>query len=297
MVDSIANGPQTWTHRYIDLPDVRLHVTEAGPEDGPLLILLHGFPEFWYAWRHQIEPLADAGFRVLAPDQRGYNLSDKPRQLGAYRLDRLAADVIALIDAVGRKQTFLAGHDWGGAVAWWLGAIAPERIRRLAILNLPHPVVFARHIRSSRIQRRKSWYMFMFQLPWLPERRMARNDWEMGVRALRSTSRPGTFDDQEIARYKKAWNQPGSLRGMIQWYRAAWRRPAPWPSTRVRVPTRIIWGMRDRFLDPQMIEPSLALCDEGHVQRLSDATHWLQHEEPEVVNRLLIEFFSGKRHR
>src|SRR4051794_28893294 len=145
---------------------VMLHAVAAGPGDGPLVILLHGFPEFWYGWRHQIEPLAAAGFRVLVPDQRGYNLSDKPKKIPAYNLDVLARDVVGLIDDAGAARACVVGHDWGGAVAWWLGVKHPERLAKLALLNIPHPLVMRRALRRSSEQRRKSSYMFSFQLPW-----------------------------------------------------------------------------------------------------------------------------------
>ena len=127
-------------HLTLATHGVRLHAVEAGPEDGPLLILLHGFPEFWYGWRRQIGPLAAAGFRVLVPDQRGYNTSDKPRSVAAYGLDELALDVVGLIDATGVEKACVVGHDWGGVVGWWLGVRYPQRIERLALLNIPHPL-------------------------------------------------------------------------------------------------------------------------------------------------------------
>lgn len=278
--------------RFFDLPTLRLHAVTAGPEVGPLVVLLHGFPELWYGWRHQIPALAAAGFRVLAPDQRGYNLSDKPRPLSAYCLDRLAEDAVALLDACGRERAFVAGHDWGAAVAWWTAVRFPERVERLAILNVPHPLVMRRHLRSNPAQRRKSWYIFFFQLPWLPELALRRKYFRMAVKGLR-TARPGTFSDADLAVYRAAWSRPGALRAMVNWYRAALRRPpARVPSPRVKPPALVLWGERDRFLGREMIEPSLALCDEARLERIPEATHWLQHEEPAAVNRLLIEHFS-----
>src|SRR3954463_14227547 len=180
-------------HRTIATNGVHLHVVEAGPEGGPLVILLHGFPEFWYGWRRQIEPLAAAGFRVLAPDQRGYNLSDKPRKISAYNLDLLARDVVGLIEEAGAGKARVVGHDWGGAVAWWLGVKHPERLAKLALLNIPHPLGMRRALRRSSEQRRKSSYMFSFQLPWLPERAFRAHHFAYAVKSLRASSRPGTF--------------------------------------------------------------------------------------------------------
>jgi epoxide hydrolase 4 len=277
-------------HRTIPVQGIDLHVVEAGPASGPLLILLHGFPESWRSWRQQIEPLAAAGFRVVAPDQRGYNLSDKPRGVAAYRLDRLAGDVAALIDEAGCERASIVGHDWGGAVAWWFAVTHPERLDRLALLNIPHPYVMRRHLLKSRAQRRKSWYIFFFQLPWLPELWLRRHSYAAATRALLATSRKGTFSAADLDLYREAWSQPGAVTGMINWYRAALRMPPPRPaSARVRAPTLLIWGTGDRFLGQEMAQPSIDLCDQGRLVLL-DATHWVQHEEPAAVNQLLVEF-------
>ncbi|MBV8199110.1 MAG: alpha/beta fold hydrolase [Acidobacteria bacterium] len=279
-------------HRTIATNGIRLHAVEAGPPGGRLLILLHGFPELWHAWHRYIEPFAAAGFRVLVPDQRGYNLSDKPRGIAAYRLDRLARDVVGLIDDAGRERACLAGHDWGGAVAWWVGIEFPQRLERLALLNIPHPHVMRRHLRGSREQRRRSRYMFFFQLPCLPELALRRGDWAYCARALTATSRPGTFSAADLAVYRQAWSQPGAVTAMLDWYRAALRRPPPRPaSLRVRVPALLLWGTRDRFLGSEMAQPSIDLCDDGRLE-LVDATHWLHHEEPALVQRRLAEFFG-----
>jgi pimeloyl-ACP methyl ester carboxylesterase len=279
-------------HRVIATNGVRLHAVEAGPPDGRLLILLHGFPEFWYGWHRHIESFAAAGYRVLVPDQRGYNLSDKPRGVASYRLDRLAGDVVGLIDDAGRERACLAGHDWGGAVAWWVGVNFPRRLDRLALLNIPHPYVMRRHLLHDRDQRRRSWYIFFFQLPWLPEIYLRRNDWAYGVRALTVTSRPGTFSESDLALYRQAWSQPGAVSAMIHWYRAALRMPPPRPaSPRVEVPTLLLWGTGDRFLGREMAQPSIDLCDDGRLVFL-DATHWVHHEEPGEVQRRLAEFFA-----
>lgn len=282
------------SQEFFDLPTLRLHAVTAGPADGPLVILLHGFPEFWYSWRHQIGPLAAAGFRVVAPDQRGYNLSAKPKGLGAYCLDRLAEDVRDLIHVCGRERAFVVGHDWGGVSAWWTAVRFPEVVAKLAILNVPHPMVMRRFLWRDRAQRRRSWYIYFFQLPWLPERRFAADDFKNGVRALRSTARPGTFSDEDVARYREAWAQPGALRGMLAWYRAAFRRPPKrLPSVRVKPETLVLWGEKDRFLGAEMIAPSLALCDHASDVRLSNASHWVQHEEAEAVNERLVGFFRS----
>ncbi len=282
---------------FIQTNGVRLHGIQAGPNDGPLVIFLHGYPEFWYSWRHQIRYFAERGFHVLAPDQRGYHLSDKPRGLSAYRLDVLAADVIGLMDHFGREKAFVVGHDWGGVVAWWLGIQHPERLHKLAILNVPHPTVMRRHLRSNPRQRRRSRYVLFFQLPWLPEWSMRKNNWEMARKALLKTSLPGTFTEEDIQQYVQAWSQPGAATAMINWYRAALRRkPRPRrDSIRVPVPTLLIWGTQDRFLGQEMVQPSIELCDDGQVELIEEATHWVQQDVPEKVNQRLEAFFAAKR--
>jgi pimeloyl-ACP methyl ester carboxylesterase len=280
-------------HRTIATNGVRLHVVEAGPEDGPLLILLHGFPEFWYGWRRQIGPLAAAGFRVQVPDQRGYNLSGKPRRVSSYNLDLLAGDVVGLIDAAGAAKARVVGHDWGGIVGWWLGVRHPQRLERLALLNIPHPLVMESTLRHSAVQRKKSRYILFFQLPWLPERLFSRDDFAYAQKSLRISSRPGTFSDEDIARYKEAWSQPHAVRSMLHWYRAALRaRPRRPKSARVTVPTLLIWGTKDRFLSPEMAQSSIDLCDHGRLELIPEATHWVHLEEPARVNELLVDFLG-----
>jgi pimeloyl-ACP methyl ester carboxylesterase len=270
---------------------VTLHVARAGPADGPLVILLHGFPEFWYGWRHQVGPLAESGFRVLAPDQRGYNLSEKPKGLAHYTLDALADDVEALIDAAGRPKAALVGHDWGGIVAWHVATRSPGRVDRLAVLNAPHPSVIGKQLWTRPGQALRSWYVFAFQLPWLPEAGLKRFGGLPLAEALRTSSRKGAFSDDDLARYRRAWSEPGAVTAMLAWYRA-WFRAGTAPPTkpRVQVPALILWGKKDVALEPDLAQSSLALCDQGRLVFFPDATHWLQHEEPDDVNRRLLAF-------
>jgi len=275
---------------FIQTNGITLHVMQAGPEDGPLLILLHGFPEFWYCWHKQIQPLADAGYRVWVPDMRGYNLSEKPRGFSAYNLDALAADVVGLIDAAGVDQARLVGHDWGAAVSWWTASKYPKRLSKLGILNVPHHRVMADHLRTSRAQRRKSWYIYLFQLPWLPEFMMRRKNYDVLARAIRGRKKRSPAENE---RYREAWSQPGALTGMVHYYRALLRdRPARAGSKRITMPTLVIWGAQDFALGREMAQPSIDLCDDGRLVFLERATHWVQHDEPERVNELLLEFLA-----
>ncbi|MFE1600040.1 alpha/beta fold hydrolase [Methylobacterium sp. ID0610] len=287
---TVTNVPLPAT-RSIRLRGLVMHLAEAGPEEGPLTLLLHGFPEFWYGWRHQIAPLAAAGLRVVAPDQRGYAGSDKPSDLGAYHLDELAADVVALADAFGRERIRVVGHDWGGLVAWRAAAQYPERIDRVAILNAPHPDVFLDYAKRHPSQGLRSFYVGFFQLPWLPEAILGAGGFALLRRALVTTSRPGTFEAASLDRYAAAWAEPGALTGMLNWYRALRlpRRPAPSP---IQPPVLVLWGKRDTALEAQLAEDSLTRCIDGRLHWFPDATHWLQHEEAEAVNRALIAFLT-----
>jgi pimeloyl-ACP methyl ester carboxylesterase len=278
-------------HQTIHTNGIRLHIVTAGPKKGRPVLLLHGFPEFWYGWRAQIPALAKAGHRVIVPDQRGYNLSDKPEGAGAYRMEALVGDVLGLADALGYEQIDLVGHDWGAAVAWAFALLHPERVRKLGILNVPHPAVMLRFLRRDPEQVRRSWYIFFFQLPWLPEHFLRRNDWRNMTRALRGSGKIHTFTNEDIAKYKQAWSQPGALTAMLHWYRAMMRHRSKLPrDPLVKAPTLMLWGMRDAALSHRMARPSLDFCQDGKLIFFEDATHWVQHDEGELVTQYLLDF-------
>ncbi|MGF7205958.1 pimeloyl-ACP methyl ester carboxylesterase [Skermanella aerolata] len=270
----------------------RLAAIDEGPVDGPLVILLHGFPEFSYAWRNQVGPLADDGWRVLVPDQLGYNLSDKPVGLENYDIDALADDVLRLAEAAGYRTFSLVGHDWGGIVAWWLALRDPDRIERLAILNAPHPATMTRYAMTHPTQMLRSWYILFFQIPGLPEALLRAGGYRMARRMLTGTSRGDAFSRHDLDHYQEAWSRPGALTAMINWYRAL-RKRRKLRSERVRVPTMILWGERDAALEFPLALAALRRCDQGRLFRFPNATHWLQHEEPEDVNHLLRAFLSS----
>jgi len=277
---------------WIEINGTCLHVVQAGPEEGPLVILLHGFPEFWFGWRHQLPALAAAGYRVWAPDQRGYNLSAKPASLDAYSVDTLARDVVGLIDAAGRDRAFLVGHDWGASIAWWVATRYPDQIDRMVVINVPHWAIFREHMRRNVRQVLRSWYILFFQIPWLPEAFARLGDWAMPARALRQSSLPGTFTDADLDEYRKAWSQPGAYTAMLNWYRAVVQKPPAFPmDPRITVPTLLIWGAKDPFLGSEMARPSIELCDQGRLVFLEGATHWVQHEKASEVNELIVRFF------
>ena len=277
-------------HRFISTNGITLHVATVGKQGDPLVILLHGFPEFWYGWRRQMLTLEQDGFRVWVPDQRGYNLSEKPRRVSDYALDELARDIVGLIDASGEEKVYLAGHDWGAAVAWWLGMFYPDRLHKLVILNVPHPGTMYTFLRTHPRQLLKSWYALFFQLPLLPE---------IGFRlfmhrALRLSAKPDTFSAQDIKTYRSAWRQPRATHNMLNWYRAAFRisKYRNFSGERVSIPTHIIWGEQDTALDKRMAAHSLQWCDDGRLTTFPAATHWVQHDASADVSQILIDFFS-----
>ena len=291
--------PLILDEKFISTNGIQLHVMQAGPQDGPLVILLHGFPEFWFGWRHQIQPLAEAGYRVWVPDQRGYNLSDKPKGVAAYHIDTLANDILGLIEAAGEEKATIIGHDWGAAVAWHLATFYPDRVEKLGILNVPHPAILIQTLRKSFAQLRKSWYMFFFQIPWLPEWGLGRKNAQAATEMLRRSGKPDTFTDEDLAFYREAWTQPGALSAMIHWYRSAIRSgigdmfKTPTDLPRITVPTLMFWGKQDVALSAEMAQPSIDLCDEGELIFFENATHWVQHDESEAVTQYLFDFLQG----
>ena len=283
--------PTTAHARFVSVGEVRLHTIVAGPEHGPLAILLHGFPESWYSWRQQIPLLADLGYRVVVPDQRGYNLSDKPRDVAAYRLNRLTADVRGLVRALGRTKATLIGHDWGGVVAWRFAMDYPEALERLVVLNAPHPQAFARELRRGWDQRLRSWYMLFFQLPWLPEALLTfapRQTAEFVFR--RTATRRSAFDEQTLTRMAAALAQPGAMRAMLNWYRATLRFPPPPLSRRIETPTLLLWGEDDAALSEALTHHLAAWVPQIQVRTILNCGHWVQNEAPDEVNAHLRTF-------
>jgi pimeloyl-ACP methyl ester carboxylesterase len=284
--------PVATESRVLDLPGLRMHVVTAGPAHGPLVILLHGFPEYWYSWRRQIGPLAEAGFHVVAPDQRGYNLTG---QAGPYDLATTAGDALRLMDAFGQRQAHWVGHDWGGAVAWTVAEQYPSAVESLTICNVPHPLVGVRSVLRGNVrQAARSAYIYFFQLPGLPEWLLARNDYRLMRQGLRATSNQGTFTDLDLDRYARAWAQPGALRAMLGWYRSFMRggllRLGRMPPVRrIAARTLLVWGERDPALGVELAVESARLLERGRLVRLPEATHWVHQDQPDEVNRLMLD--------
>jgi len=279
------------SYQIIRANNINLHVALAGPKDGNPVILLHGFPDASFGWDAQIRALAQAGFFVIAPDQRGYNLSDKPRGVENYRVELLVADILTLADELRLPQFNLAGHDWGALVSWNLVENHPHRLKRLAILNVPHPRVMNEFLRTNWRQRLKSWYAFFFQLPILPEIILGAFNWRILSRPMSHS-----FSETALNRYRAAWSQTGAITAMINWYRCLFQHPPQkQPAKQIQVPTLMIWGKLDPHLMWQMAPGSIARCENGRLEFLEDATHWVQQDQPETVNRLLIEHFTDNK--
>lgn len=290
------------SHRFATTNGLRMHYVEKGAPGRPLVLLLHGFPDFWWSWRHQIDPLVEAGFRVVAPDQRGYGDTDKH---GPYDLDTLVTDVVGLIEALGEERAIVVGHDWGGAVAWHLAATRPERCARLAILNSPHPVVFQRALRSPE-QLRKSWYMFAFQLPVIPELLLTRDRASRVAAAFRASAVDRShLDDESLAPYRDAILKPGAASGMVGWYRASMRGAlkraalsaigrAPGGSYPIiEAETLLLWALDDFALGyDQCVPGTERFVRDLEVRTLERCGHFLQTEAPERVNAHLLEFLG-----
>jgi pimeloyl-ACP methyl ester carboxylesterase len=278
-------------YSYIETNGIKLHTVQTGPKSGVPVILLHGFPEFWYGWRKQIPALAEAGCRVIVPDQRGYNLSDKPEGITSYDLYTLAGDVLGLIHVLDYEKVNLVGHDWGGIVAWALAMSRPEKLHKLTILNAPHPAVMRKFLRRDFEQMRRSWYAGFFQIPWLPESILSAGNFRAMIRGMKNTAKKNTFTSEDFERYKEAWSQPGALTSMLNWYRAIIRRPLRMPeNTRVKVRTLMMWGMKDFALTHRMARPSMDYCDEGNLILFPESTHWVHLDAVEEVNHYLLDF-------
>ena len=301
-----ATAPDVRTGRFVEVqPGVRLHCAEAGRPGAPLILFLHGFPEFWFTWKDVLPAFADR-WHAVAPDLRGFNLSDKPDDVKAYRADRLVADLDGLIRGLGHERAVVVAHDWGGAVAWTFAIAMPHRLSKLVILNAPHPVPFARLLADDPAQQAGSAYMNWLRKPG-SEGALAKDDFALFDRffAGSGADRAAWFDAPTRAAYHEAWSQPGALTGGLNYYRASPLYPpiGDDPGARrlkldpadfvVRVPTRVIWGERDHALLPALLDGLEAVVPELSVRRLPECSHWLTHEAPDRVAALIHEFVDG----
>ena len=285
-------GP--WQHGYATTNGIRMHYVTQG--EGELVVLLHGFPEFWYSWRHQIPALARK-YRVVVPDLRGYNDSDKPDS--GYDIETLTADVRGLVEALGEKTAHVVAHDWGGAIAWHWAQQFPEQIRKLVVLNSPHPACFRRELLGNVDQLQRSWYMVLMQLPYLPEWAVQLNLGNIVQQVFRDTAiRKGAFSKVDLEIYRKALAKPKVLTSAMNYYRQMfhWQTLRNWlvnPIRQISAPTLLIWGEDDFALSRKLTENMESLfARKFKLEIIPDCGHWTQQEAPQTVNRLLLEFLS-----
>jgi epoxide hydrolase 4 len=297
--------PESVTHEYADVNGVRLHYARAGR--GPLIVFLHGFPEFWYEWKHQIAEFS-RDHTVVAPDMRGYNLSSKPAELPEYAMPKLVEDVRALVSGLlkgsGRETFTLVGHDWGGVVAWVFAALHPEMLDKLAIVNAPHPTIFGRLLSEDPAQQQASQYMLMFRGPQAEETLSANSYAMLTSLVLGAGLKDGTVTEADRKMYVDAWSQPGALTGGLNYYRASGLGPRPaatseGPSQRVeamivKVPTLVVWGEKDTALLVSNLDGLDRVVPTLTIKRIPDGTHWVVREKPAEVNRLIRDFLDPR---
>jgi len=281
------------TFDYAQIGGMKLHYATAG-SGNKLVILLHGFPEFWYSWRYQLVALSDA-YTVVAPDLRGYNLSDKPENVSDYDSEKLVDDVVGLIRHLQHKKAAIIGHDWGASIAWAVAARNPECVWKLACLQVPPPSIWKKN--QTFKQFLATWYMFFFQLPKLPEWLLSRNDFARLANALKTkTARNDAFTDEDLIEYKKVWSQPGTLTSAINYYRAnvikrlVGKGPKP---EKIKVPTLFLYGEKDHAILPETVEGVGEFIDAEYTEvRIPDAAHWVQNEAKKEVTKALREFLA-----
>jgi epoxide hydrolase 4 len=277
---------------HVDVGDVSLFVVQAGPKDGAPVLLLHGFPEFWYAWVRQADLLAKSGFRVIVPDQRGYGRSEKPPDVEDYDFDKIAGDAAGLIAALGHERACVAAHDWGGGIAWQLAILRPERVAKLVIFDTPHPDVS--RLAGPSKEETVSWYRTAFQIPYFPEWLSRVAHWRLVTGMMRDSAAPGAFPDAKLALFRSAWDRDRAYGKMVNWYRAAFRRGVPeGPLRRVAVPTLVVAAAKDAFIPGDLTRKSVDLLDDGRLLELDYGTHWVLQEEPEKTAKIVADFCAS----
>ncbi|MBA3948270.1 MAG: alpha/beta hydrolase [Herpetosiphonaceae bacterium] len=282
----------TLKHEYREINGVRLHCVVAG--SGRLVVLLHGFPEFWYSYREQIPVLAQH-FTVVAPDMRGYNLSSKPVRITDYVIPTLVEDVVQLIHSFGAEQAHIVGHDWGGIIAWATALNRPDVTTSLSVMNAPHPRIFSQNLLTNRRQVARSWYIGLFQLPWLPEFVIRARNYEFIERAFRGMGvHKEQYTPDVIAAYKAAMAQPGAAGAAVNYYRAIGRPASQRAFTAANpvatMPVQVIWGEHDTALGKELNEGLERYVPDLTLHFIPDASHWVQQDRPDLVNQYLLEF-------
>jgi epoxide hydrolase 4 len=274
---------------YLEANSVRLHYVTTG--QGPLILFLHGFPEFWYAWKNQ---LAEFGkdHRAVALDMRGFNLSEKPKELSEYRIDALVEDLRSLAHHLSPRERFvLVGHDWGGYVAWIFASWHPEELQKLVIINAPHPATFAHLLTSDPAQQKASEYMGMFRSD-QAEQVLCASEFEFLAKRVMAFGKKDGLSLEDKAEYIRAWSQPGAITGGLNYYRANNLASAS-ESITVNVPTLVIWGVNDPAMVPRNLVRLQEYVPQLTVKRIPDASHWLVHSHSAEINRYIREYLGG----
>ncbi|WP_174302211.1 alpha/beta fold hydrolase [Caulobacter sp. S45] len=280
------------TTRRVQANRLGFTLDEAGEGDA-VALCLHGFPESRFSWRHQLPALESAGWRAVAPDLRGYGDSEKPRGRAAYHLDHLVADVAALFDALGARRRLLVGHDWGAMVAWSFALRQALPLDGLVVMNVPHPMVFGQALRHSWAQRRRSWYVAAFQLPWLPEAILtAGHAWGVGQAIRGMAVDKAAFPDEVLDVYRTNALKPGAMTAMINYYRANADLGGGQAAAMIRTPILMIWGEQDKALGLELTEGYGPLVADFTLERLPGVSHWVQQEAPEQVNARLLAWLG-----
>lgn len=287
---SCLKDPSLGTHGYIHLQDVKLHYVACGDTSKPLMLCLHGFPEFWYSWRYQLKEFSK-DYRVVAVDQRGYGESDKPSGKENYAVDKLAADIKQLIPALGYEKCTLVGHDWGGSIAWSVATLYPNMVEKLIVLNCPHPGVFSKYVQRNRSQLMKSWYMMFFQTPLIPELLIMAFDFDSLTQMMKLLKNTKATDEDTEA-YKYSFSQKGGVTGPINWYRAAFSQPMNIRG-KIPMPTLIIWGKPDLALEEGMAPLASEYATNLTVKYIENTNHFVQMDMPDECNRIMRDFLKS----
>ncbi|USG59461.1 alpha/beta hydrolase [Sneathiella marina] len=288
------------THNITAISDIKIHYAESGRDKQDLVLLLHGFPEFWYTWRQQLPDIGER-YHAVAPDMRGYNLSDKPEGIKSYRINHLMADMFRLVEQLGHEKFYLVAHDWGAGVAWAMAIAHPEKIKGLVIMNGPHPFIFSELLSKNETQIEQSQYMAYFRNEGIEDDMLA-NDCEWLLKwTFKEHLATGQMTEEDRQAYLTAWTRPNALKSMLNYYRASPLTPATAENKGkgfglnpadfvVKVPTLVIWGEEDHALVPENLDGLAELVPDLEIVRLPNVTHWVTHEAPEIVSKEILSF-------
>lgn len=284
---SCMNDPNLGTHKTVRVKGLNLHVVVSGNPHHPLMLFLHGFPECWYSWRHQIRAF-NKDYYCVSFDMRGVGESDAPLGVKNYGMDELVGDVSELIKVLGYTSCVIVGHDWGGAVAWQFVARYPDLVEKFIIMNIPHPGRFTEVMKSGIAQLLMSWYIIFFQLPYLPEILVSMGDFSM----IKSACKKGPTTDEDVEAFKYSMSRPGRVTSFLNYYRAAIKYPPSARIDKIECPTLLIWGTGDFALHTDNSYGTEKYCNDLKVERIEGGDHFIQQERPNEVNEIMRKFLS-----